>query len=331
MRKAKKVREIGFVEAGAIALRRIKKRFYILPQVPPTVYIELTDMCNLDCIMCDRNSMTRPSGLMDMKLFKKVIDDASAIGVPEVKLNRFGEPLLHPKLIEMIKYAKDRGIRRVYFTSNATLLDEKKAAALISSGLDSITFSVDGATKETYERIRVKSNYDRVVNNIRRFIEIRNMLGQKKPHVVINTIYMEDTKNEIFDVFKQWGRLADRINVLPVGQYGNVADLAPIQKIDSERRPCHQPFDRLMVFWNGDVTVCCADINGHLKTGSILENSISKLWKNEKAKAIRHALLTKRLKDIPICETCDGTNKAYFREMQRMRKNIYKLVAERDL
>jgi sulfatase maturation enzyme AslB (radical SAM superfamily) len=326
--KAKKGAEIGFTKASTIAVRRIKKRLYIVPKVPPTVYIELTDMCNLDCIMCDRRSLTRPSGLMDIELFEKVIGDASAIGVPDVKLNRFGEPLLHPGLFNMIEYAKAKGISHVYFTSNATLLDEKKAEMLLSSGLDSITFSVDGATKETYERIRVKSSYDKVVNNIRRFIEMRDSRGQKKPYVVINTIYMQDTKDEILNVFKQWKHLVNRINVLPVGQYGSIENLAPIQKKLIERKPCHQPFDRLMVLWNGDVTVCCADINGVLKTGSVLKSSIGELWKNQKVQTIRHALLAKKFDDIHICETCDGTNKLYFKEMQRLRKTVYRLADE---
>jgi len=94
--------------------------------------------------MCDRGSLARQKMKMDMPLFKKIIDNASEIGVPEVKLNRFGEPLLHPLLIDMIRYTKEKDIPRVYFTTNGTLLNEALSREIITSGIDSITISLDG-------------------------------------------------------------------------------------------------------------------------------------------------------------------------------------------
>jgi len=323
LRKIEKARKLGLAESSAVAIRRLKKKFHVLPEVPPTVYIELTDICNLDCIMCDRASMSRGSGLMSMDLFKKIIDEAAEIGVPEVKLNRFGEPMIHPNLIDMIHYAKNKGIPRVYFTSNATLLDEKKCEALIHSGLDSLTFSVDGSTAETYERIRINAKFKEVTTNIRRFIEMRNAAGQEKPHVVINTVYMAETKDEVLQVFDQWGKHVHRINVLPVAQYGNVDNHAPIDKAGQEKRPCHQPFDRLMIFWDGLATVCCADINGDLTVGSALESKVGELWCNDEFSKLRKAHLAKDFSEYSICASCDGTNKKYLEKMSRIREDVY--------
>lgn len=325
-RKLNKVRKFGLAGTTQRLLGKVGKRFNILPAVPPTVYIELTDICNLECVMCDRQGMTRKSGLMKMDLFKKIIDNAAEINVPSVKLNRFGESLIHPSLGDMIKYSKDKGIPWVYFTSNATLLTEEKSRMLITSGLDSITFSFDGATPETYEKIRIKANYEKVVNNIIYFSNLRKELGRDKPRIVINTVLMRETQDEIFQVFEKWAPYVDKINVLPVGRYGNVDDLAPIQRLSGQvkRRPCHQIFDRMMIFWDGTVTVCCADINADLKVGHIQESRIESLWKNELFSELRGKHLQNNIDSLPTCVACDITNAEYFDEMQRLRKDVYR-------
>lgn len=195
-RKISKARELGFSKSRIIIANKIRRKLHILPTVPPTVYVELTNKCNLDCLMCDRGSLSRQKLEMDMGIFKRIIDNAAEIVVPEVKLNRFGEPLLQPLLIDMIKYAKEKGIPRVYFTTNATLLTEELARKIITSGVDSITFSVDGGTAQTYEKIRRGASYKKVANNIERFAKIRQELGQKKPEMVLNTILMKALKPE---------------------------------------------------------------------------------------------------------------------------------------
>jgi len=226
----------------------------------------------------------------------------------------------------MIRYAKDRGVQWVYFTSNATLLNRDKAEELITSGLDSITFSFDGATAETYEKIRVKAKYDEVVNNIVYFSNLKKKLGMDKPKIIINTILMRDTQDEIFQVFEKWEPYVEKINILPVGKYGNVNDLAPIQRQTTppNRIPCNQIFDRLLIFWDGTVTVCCADIDGALSVGNIREHRIEELWRNEKFSELRRKHLQQEVDTIPICKVCDATDAEYNQEMKTLRQDIYK-------
>lgn len=326
LRKIRRACELRPRQVGTILAIRAKRTLGLLPHIPPTIYVELTNTCNLNCAMCDRTSMTREERLMEMNLFKRIIDNAAEIRLPAVKLNRFGESLLHPKLTDMIRYSKEKGIPWVYFTSNATLLDDKKATELLSSGLDSITFSVDGARPSTYEKIRRGARYDTTVQNVYRFCERRKELGFTKPRIVLNTLLMKETENEMLDFFKIWNHVVDRINVIPVGKYGNVEDLSPIdrKRLENEKRTCHHPFDRLMIFWNGDVTICCGDINGELKIGNVQEDSIETLWKNEKMQRYRKMHVTQQFDEIPLCDQCDGTNLLFFQEMEKARKRIYK-------
>lgn len=326
-KKINKARKLGFSRTETIISNKIRKKLHMLPKVPPTVYVELTNKCNLNCIMCDRGALSRQKLEMGMELFQRVIDNASEIGVPEVKLNRFGEPLLQPLLIDMIRYAKDKGIPRVYFTTNATLLNETLARKIITSGVDSITFSVDGGTPQTYEKIRRGARYNKVVKNIEGFARIRQELGQTKPEMVLNTILMQDTVDEMPLVFQKWGLIVNKINVIPVGKYGNVEDHSGIDResLQPDKRVCHHPFDRLLVFWDGTVTVCCADINGALSVGNILNERLEQIWRNQKIDNIRKMLIKKEYKAIPICARCDGTNMSLYGEMQRARERIYRL------
>src|SRR3989344_5215186 len=125
-----------------------------------------------------RNKPNSESGLgyMDWNLFKKIIDEASEYKptFSSVKFNYRGETLLAKNLPEMIKYSKDKGVLDVQFNTNGSLLTEDLARKLIDSGLDGIIFSVDGANKETYEKIRRLGNYDNVYDKIIKFVELRN-------------------------------------------------------------------------------------------------------------------------------------------------------------
>ncbi len=329
IQKLKKVKALRFAKPLYSACKALKKKFHILPKVPPTVYVELTDVCNLNCVMCDRDGMTRKSGFMSMELFKRIVDNAVEIKVPVLKLNRFGESMLHPRLMEMIRYAKDRGVPWVYFTSNGTLLTEEKARGLINSGLDSITFSFDGSSRETYENIRVNAKYEQVRDNIMTLIKMRNDMGRDKPRVVINTILSKDTEEEIYGVFELWAAHADKINVLPVGRYGNVEDLTHVERGEREKvRPCHQLFDRLLIFWDGTATVCCADIDGALSVGNFNDSSIEDLWHSEAFNELRRKHLDRDLSGLPTCRMCDSSNALHYERILKERKQVYKRAAE---
>ena len=156
------------IEEMAIRLAASRKTARV-PGAPHLIWIEPTSTCNLNCIMCDRKAVSqRKVGFMDFELFTKIVDEAASLGVLQIEMGLGGEPLLHPRLTNMIEYAKNKGLM-VGFNTNANLLDEQKSRALLNSKLDSIIFSVDGASKETYEKIRLKGDYDIVTKNIKTF------------------------------------------------------------------------------------------------------------------------------------------------------------------
>ena len=161
-----------------------KQRKTRISYMPFRLWVEPTSHCNLRCIMCPNKDLPREQkGFMDWTLYRKIIDEASEY-VFDIHLLHRGESLLHPDFFKMAQYAHDKGLT-VKFHTNGTLLDEEKAYKLINSGIDQFSFSFDGYQKETYERIRVGGSFEKTVNNIVRFLEIKKKLKAKKPYTCL--------------------------------------------------------------------------------------------------------------------------------------------------
>lgn len=117
--------------------------------------------------MCPTTSYTTGKSLIGDSVFIKILDIIKKQCVEQIDLTGWGEPLLDPKLEERIVQIKK--IKRnisVGFTTNGTLFTRRRVTQIIDSGVDRISISFDGASKEVYERIRSNSNYERVLEGL---------------------------------------------------------------------------------------------------------------------------------------------------------------------
>ena len=137
------------------------------------VYVEPTNACNLDCITCMRNVWDEPLGTMSAETYGRVLEGLAAFDpVPTVYFSGIGEPLAHPRIVEMVRQAKALGAR-VELMSNGILLDEAMATRLIEADLDMLWVSLDGATPESYADVRLGATLPLVVENLRRLPFLR--------------------------------------------------------------------------------------------------------------------------------------------------------------
>lgn len=133
------------------------------------LYIEPTNRCNLDCRTCMRNSWDEPMGQMDFDLFGRILTQAARLPAPPTLfLGGIGEPLSHPRIVEMAAMAKGIGAR-VEMISNGILLSEGMDRALIEAGLDCLWVSIDGARPESYLDVRLGDHLPEIVDNLRRW------------------------------------------------------------------------------------------------------------------------------------------------------------------
>lgn len=278
--------------------------FNYIPERPSDLRIEITNRCNLQCTICDRSAMTKPVEAMDWALFEKICSDAVSLGIPRIGLNRFGEPLLHPKLPEMVAFAKARRAKRVDITTNGLLLTEEKSRVLLEAGLDQIAVSVDGFRKQTYEKIRIGSSYDTVVANIHRFISLRDKINPRT-RVRLNFVTTIDTFPEVRDFYKYWIKHVDGIWFIPFMGYGKVRNLSPLKK-SKRNAKCSMLWHMLIASTDGNAGVCChGDPNGILNIGDLHDRSITDVWHGPEVQRIRRIHFEKQWRELPICAQCD--------------------------
>ena len=147
--------------------------------------IDPTNRCNLRCSMCPRTyyvnegrSDWNPSGRlgeMDFSFYEKLIEEGRARGLKSVKLNFLGEPLLYPRLADMVALAAGAGLW-VMLNTNATLLGPDMSEKLLRAGLTDIFFSFDSPYQDEYEKIRVGANFEKTLANIRAFMRLNDQI-----------------------------------------------------------------------------------------------------------------------------------------------------------
>jgi radical SAM protein with 4Fe4S-binding SPASM domain len=285
---------------------------YHLEPFPLHLDFETTNACNLRCTMCGIDFDAEPAKLMKLDLYRKVIDEAAARGLPSIKLNFRGEPLLHKQLPEMVKYAKDQGILDVQFNTNAVLLDDRRSRALIEAGLDRIIVSFDGAKRETYNLIRRGSDFDRVYANVKRFVEIRDSLGLVRPLVRVQTVCMKSTQDEVTQFIDLWKDIANRIgfirlkcgsNSIPVRILTHNVDQV-IEEHQTVAIPCRQLWQRLVICVDGRVVMCCGDQKAELVLGNANETPIADIWTGHLESEARRLHLDGRSDEVAPCASC---------------------------
>ena len=279
---------------------------------PEIVHIESTNACNAKCIMCARDTMQRNVGFMDFYLFRKTIDECSRHReLKEVHLHGFGEPLLDRMLIDRIRYAKANKIKKVYFVTNASLLNEDYSRELLKSGIDMIKFSVYGNSAHTYEAIHRGLKFNSVENNILSFLDARKKMGYRKPSIKIQFLPQEINEHERPVFVNKWSLLIDKtrgdsIEVFPIHNwiYGKSYHNQGESK-GRLRRSCGIPFVSLQMLWNGDITACCYDYEGKMKFGNLNNMTISEVWNSEKFRQFRGFHRSAKFEKLNVCNVCD--------------------------
>ncbi|MDR3573649.1 MAG: SPASM domain-containing protein [Anaerolineaceae bacterium] len=183
------------------------------------IYIEPTNLCNLDCRTCMRNVWDEPLGLMSDETFSKILQGAKQFSsTPTIFFGGFGEPLVHPKIIEMVQAAKVAG-SEVELITNGILLNEAVSGKLMDAGLDRIWVSIDGATPESYEDVRLGASLPQVIENLMAMQKLRTLTGHSFPKLGIAFVAMKRNIADLPKVVRIGKRLgADQFsisNVLP--------------------------------------------------------------------------------------------------------------------
>jgi MoaA/NifB/PqqE/SkfB family radical SAM enzyme len=137
--------------------------------------------------------------MMDFDLFCRIVDQFT--GLQTLHLQGLGEPLLHPRFFDMVRYAVGKGAR-VTTNTNLTLLNPARAEECITAGLDTLHFSIDGTTPETYENIRRNARFDKVLSNLHTLVDTRKRMESRLPHLHLVMVIMRQNLAELPDLVR---------------------------------------------------------------------------------------------------------------------------------
>lgn len=277
---------------------------------PREVHIENTNSCNSKCIMCPREKMTRKRGFMDFDFFKRLIDECSEKWqVEEVHLHGYGESLLEKDFHLRVAYAKKRGIKSTYIVTNGSLLSKEISRKLILAGLGKIKISFYGATKQTYEKIHVGLNFDKVVQNILDLLKERDETRRNNPSVYLQFLPQEENIHEKELFREKWSEFIDEsrgdsLLEYQLHNYG-LGKMYNLVKTQAKKKTCLLPFDTIQILWNGDVVPCCFDFNADMVVTNVRNKSIEEAWNSKAFKKFRYLHKINQLDKIPLCARCD--------------------------
>lgn len=267
-----------------------------------SLIVEPTNACNLSCRMCLAHSpdarMTRRKGFMSMELYRRIIDGTP--GLNRLSLNNWGESLLHPGLIDMVRYAKRAGVETVLLCTNGLLVDQRKALDLLGAGLDVLEFSIDGLG-ERYQSIRGVA-IDLALAAVEHVRAGRSLLGLSTRLGMV--MVSSDEGEEERDAFlRYWRSRVDYVKIQPM------VHAAP------RTHPCPELWGtvqgRLVVLWDGTVVPCCVDCDGVLVLGNAGKESLVNVWRGPTLERLRTEHREGRFSSI--CASCDEVIETKFR------------------
>ena len=292
---------------------------------PFALSVEPTTSCNLRCPECPSGlrSFTRPTGMLELDLFQKALDDC-AKDLVYLILYFQGEPYLHPNFHKMVSMAKSRKLY-VATSTNAHYLTDEHAKATVESGLDRLIISLDGTDQSTYESYRIGGKIDKVLEGAQNVIKWRKKLCVSKPFVVFQFLVTAKNEHQIPKV----KALADEIGVddvwfktAQVYDYENGHELIPSDSKYSRYRQrndgkwelknkfenrCWKMWHSSVITWDGKVVPCCFDKDASHEMGNIRNVDFVKIWRSEKYNRFRAKLLENR-GSIEMCKNCtEGT------------------------
>jgi len=294
----------------------VKKLLYLFRPVmqpvgkfPRDILFETVAGCNARCAFCPNgNGSSRiPAGRMEWDLFTKIADEIAENPVKRISPYLMNEPLLDRSLGNKIRYIAQtrRGNALIKLNTNASLLDEEMAQALISSGLHQLNISCHGISKQAYEESMRGLHLETTLANIDRFLALRQKSRSDKPRVVVTMVKTKLIEREVSHIREYWETRGVVINMRRLENRANAhigrAGLAP--SAWSRFSWCHRPFTQANILTNGDMVLCCVDYGYTTVLGNVGKTSIREVWNSDTAKDIRRRFLSGRTEGL-LCHSC---------------------------
>jgi len=265
-------------------------------------------MCPL---WCPGSELAVRRGGMSEENFEKIVDKF----IPYVSKIKFvslwglGEPLLDKGLFEKIKYLKKYNFRNVAIATNADLMNDEKQMGLLEAGIDTVIFSIDGINKKTHESIRRNTHFENIIKNVQSCIEKRN-LGKYKTRFLLRMVRQKSNYQQWPEYVKYWKKFIDNKKGDDIIAFGlqSLGGLLKEQGSINYNIPCLDINERMIMDFDGEVTLCCGDIpgrKGRFKIGNVLREDPIVIFNNKVFEYYREMNASGLRGHLYLCRKCD--------------------------
>lgn len=284
-----------------------------------SVMVELTNTCNLKCKLCPsgNDALKRKVGFMEEDLFRKIVDDLDDTYVRDFIPAMWGESLLHPKFVELMKYARKKTWRISLSTNGNKKGDDTFFKGLVDSGIDEIVCAVDGHTQESYTNYRRNGNLQVVQEFLRKTRTARDAAKVKSPLLIAQIHLFSSNEDHLDDIKANVSDYVDKIQTKKtrtfytdkekISDIGDVREeLKPKKEIfqfEGGRPSCPSMMHSISINWEGDLLACCKDPCNVLRFGNVKNQSIKEILNSDNyIKAKKRLFLGDFWEDI--CRDC---------------------------
>lgn len=281
----------------------------------PSVYVlELTNRCNINCIMCPNSKFKEPElGDVDERSFIRTLDLIAPYS-ELLMLYFMGEPTLHPRFASLLWEARKRLGGKIVVSTNAFNLSDEVVAALVEN-TDIVLICIDRWQEGAYEKIRRGSQFRNVVNSAEKILTFRAQ--SEFPKIIVksldisfrdeNSESLERESDEFCNYWLQRGALPlfGWLNTW-AGQFEYLKKFATNETpyTNMSHAPCADLWFKMVVNWRGEVVLCCHDWSSSVVVGDINANSLSSIWHSEKMVRFRNSHLEGDYGCTALCTKC---------------------------
>jgi len=273
---------------------------------PVHLDIETTTHCNLLCPMCPRtlqlNAGDHVDNFMTRDEFEAIVDQGAEHGAKSLKLQYLGEPTLHKDLAWQIGYAKDKGFVDVIINSNGTALTEKNSRSFLEAGVDGVFVSLDAVNPKLYEQQRVGASLGRTIDNIYTLSKLRDEIRPGTQLRVSMILFDGDIwRKQFMGLQAMWADIVDAVG------YSYFVERDADLQVDYETVEgfhCPQPFQRMFLKNNGNVTICCVDDKDKVVVGNWKEQPLHEIWNSPQYREVRRIHAEGEYQKMDMCRKC---------------------------
>lgn len=283
------------------------------PAFPREVFLDLNNTCNGRCAFCSNRKISEYA-YMDKKLAFRIIKECVENGTEDLAPYALGEPFMRQDLAEFIEYAKGLGFKYIFLTSNGTLATPERAKPALDAGLDSIKFSVNAGTRETYRKVHGNDLFEAVIKNIKWFREYREKSGLKYG-IYVSMVPTSISVHEWPILNKILSPYVDEIDLRGCSnQGGNMHENNFTEKIDKKNllgslrkgqfsNRCPDIFFRCTVTTQGFLSACVVDYQNFLCVADLNKTSLKEAWHNKIFVELRKRHISGDIKGT-MCYNC---------------------------